>query len=307
MIRFRNRFSTFVIVIISLLWPAVSTASTACNHPTLRRHTVIDIIDTRTLRLDDGTQLRLAGILGPTPYDSPSTPAPWPPETAAQAALAAHALGHNVSVSLERNGRDRYGRYVGQIFLGQKSSDQNSRADTRWLQAMLVRAGHARVLLTPEMDPICAKILLTAEAKAAAAQRGLWQLALYNPKRAEDIWQLLRLRSTYQIIEGVIARVSVGRSAIYLNFGRNWKRDFTVRLSRFMVKRAGISPAAARQLKNKSVRVRGWIEKRNGPLIRVWRAEQVELLDLGPLGQATRHDPPRFLGERSANRKTVRE
>lgn len=302
-----RRSSVLTIIIISMLWPALSLASARCTLPTMRTHTIIGIVDTRTLTLDDGTQLRLAAILGPTPYDSPSAPEIWPPEAAANKALATHVLGRNVAVALERAGRDRYGRYVGQVLFTATAGDAAAQIGKRWLQGILVRTGHARVTLTPEIDAACAKRLLHAEAQAEAAQRGLWQLALYKPKRAEDTRQLIRFRSTYQIVEGVVARVVIRRSAVYLNFGHDWKRDFTVKLNRSMLKRAGIDAAYVRRLNKRPVRIRGWIERRNGPLITIWRPEQIELLGLRRTGQTVRHDPPQLLTGLNDNKQSTRQ
>ncbi|MGI9480428.1 MAG: thermonuclease family protein [Hyphomicrobiaceae bacterium] len=297
MIRILNHLSILAGIIISLLWSAASLAATRCTLPTTRTHTVIGITDARTLKLDNGEQLRLAAILAPTAYDSPAAPAIWPPETAARQALLARVLGRNIAVALERRGRDRYGRTIGQVLLEGTDGNADEQIDHRWLQAMTIHAGHARVTLPPQIDAACAQLLLAVEAQAEAGRRGLWRLAAYKPRRAEDTVQLIRYRSTYQIVEGVVARVSVRRSAIYLNFGRDWKRDFTAKLSRTMLRRAGIDHATVQRLGKRPVRIRGWIEKRNGPLTTIWRTEQIELLVLTPTGQTVRHDPPRLLSQ----------
>jgi len=42
------------------------------------------------------------------------------------------------------------------------------------------------------------------------------------------------------------------------------------------------------------VRIRGWIERRGGPLITVWRLEQIELLARHAGAALERHAPPRL-------------
>ena len=148
-------------------------------------------------------------------------------------------------------------------------------------------------------------LLLRLEAEATAAQRGLWRLALYKAKRANEPGQLLRYRSTFQIVEGVVARVAPGRSAVYLNFGSNWKRDFTAKFGRPALRRANISLNALKRLTNRTVRIRGWIEKRNGPLITVWRPEQIELLSQAAIGDARRLVPPRLLMDLRLDHRTL--
>lgn len=304
--RILNLLSVLTAIIISLLCPVSSIAATRCAFPTTRVHTVIGIVDTRTLRLDNGTQLRLAALLGPASYDSPSAPVNWPPEHAAMKTLAARVLGQDVAVALERSNSDRHQRYIGQVLFREPARGADVPIVDRWLQATMVNSGHARVALTPEIDRACAQILLATEAEAEAAQRGLWRLALYKPKRAEDTRQLRRYRSTYQIVEGVVARVSQRRSAVYLNFGRDWKRDFTAKLSRIMLKRAGLTAPDIRRLHKQAVRIRGWIEKRNGPLITVWRPEQIEIVRIGRTGLTIRHSPPRLLADMKSNNRKKR-
>jgi hypothetical protein len=149
--------------------------------------------------------------------------------------------------------------------------------------------------LTPEIEPACAELLLALESSAESAGRGLWQQALYRPHRAEDTAELLRYRSTYQIVEGVISRVAPRRSAVYLNFGSDWKRDFTAKLPKSTLARTTIGAKDIKKLVKLPVRIRGWIERRNGPLITIWRLEQVELLALTPSGRTIRRHPPRLL------------
>ena len=69
----------------------------------------------------------------------------------------------------------------------------------------------------------------------------------------------------------------------------------------FSIRQRNISFTALKRLKDRSVRIRGWIERRNGPLITVWRPEQVELLRRTSTGDVVRFNPPRLLmGTRTA-------
>ena len=240
---------------------------------------------------------RLASILTPTPYDIPAADPSnvWPPAVAAQAFIIAQSLHHSISISLERTGRDRYDRRVGHALVVAEQPAKTIDVPTpQWLQAKLVQASHARVALTPETDASCARDLFALEAEAEAAGRGLWQQAAYQPKRAEDIDQLLRYRSSYQIVEGVVHRVAVLKYAVYLNFGPDWKRDFSAQFNIAMLKRFKIQPASLKALKNSPLRIRGWIERRNGPMMTIWRIEQIEHLTLTVAGKTKRSAPPQL-------------
>jgi hypothetical protein len=65
-----------------------------------------------------------------------------------------------------------------------------------------------------------------------------------------------------------VAAVGGGAARTYLNFGQDWHTDFTVEIERkdkAAFASAGIDLGA---LAAKRIRVRGWIEWRNGPMIR---------------------------------------
>jgi hypothetical protein len=75
--------------------------------------------------------------------------------------------------------------------------------------------------------PPCARRLLTLEAGAEKHNRGLWREALYQPKPAGNPRALLRLRSTFRVVTGRVHEVAVQKSTVYLNFAKDWQRDFT--------------------------------------------------------------------------------
>jgi micrococcal nuclease len=291
--------SPLTVAVLVATWFACPTTQ-ACQLPTIFAHSVTGITDARTLKLDDGSELRLMSILPATSYDSPAAPKLWPPGAAALAGQTQLSLYHNVDISLERTALNRYGRRTGHALLVKSSGPPGRRPpgapiEQRWLQALMVQAGDAPVALSPETDIACAKLLLNLEAQAQLARRGLWSQALYQTQRVEDTRQLLNYRSTYQIVEGTASRVFVSKSEIYLNFGTSWKRDFTAKIGRAVLKRTHTEPNQLKHLTNRAVCIPGWIEKRNGPMIAIWRLEQIELLLLRKNGNTQRHTPPMLL------------
>ena len=75
--------------------------------------------------------------------------------------------------------------------------------------------------------------------------------------------------------------VSVRESAgtIYMNFGRRWSQALTVTISKRderVFAAAGVEP---KKLEYRRVRVRGWVEERNGPRIEATRPEQIEIAE----------------------------
>ena len=71
---------------------------------------------------------------------------------------------------------------------------------------------------------------------------------------------------------------AVVRGRAYLNFGPDWKGDFTVSVEprhRRLFDAEGIDIEA---LEDRRIRVRGWVESWNGPLIEVTHPKQIEVL-----------------------------
>jgi len=69
------------------------------------------------------------------------------------------------------------------------------------------------------------------------------------------------------------------RGQIYLNFGADYKTDFTIAIAKRNRKRfekAGLDPLS---LEGATVRVRGWIELSNGPMVWLDHPERLEVLN----------------------------
>ncbi len=80
------------------------------------------------------------------------------------------------------------------------------------------------------------------------------------------------------VVEGKVLSVRQAGATTYLNFGRNWTRDFAVTISRRMVPALEAAGIALKSLENRRIRIGGWVEARGGPRIEVLRVGQIELL-----------------------------
>jgi micrococcal nuclease len=144
-----------------------------------------------------------------------------------------------------------------------------------WLQADLIEGGFARAYSRSDTRR-CAPALLRHEAAARTAKRGIWANAFYRVRKPEELGADI---GTFQLVEGKVASVRIGRERAYLNFGPDYRTDFTITISARVNKRLakeGIDPAS---WNGKTVRVRGWLSLLNGPEIELTHAEQIELLD----------------------------
>ena len=90
--------------------------------------------------------------------------------------------------------------------------------------------------------------------------------------------ELAALRGTFHLGRGRVLKAARVMGRVYLNFGDDWRQDFTVTVdsrARRMFKKAGVDPLA---FKGREVRVRGWLKKWNGPMIDATHPEQIEVL-----------------------------
>ncbi len=236
---------------------------------------VTEIQEGETLILEDGRTVRPAGILGPKrARGGPASEA----RAEMEKALSDLTLGKKVTLRLGERKRDRYGRLLAQITL---SRDHES----IWLQERLIAEGLTRVLSFPE-SRLCTAELLAKEEEARKAQKGLWKTGFFAIRSAEAEDLLSRLAQSYEIVEGEVRSVADIKGRTYVNFGDNWRKDFTAFISPQTAKLFGGAPAAgpmtsfdAAALKGKRIRVRGWLKNFNGPSITVTHPEQIEILE----------------------------
>jgi len=208
--------------------------------------------------------LRLANVRAPArPLGHPKSRG-WP--LAAQAREALRRLVQGADVVLARDGprMDRHGRTLAQVF----------RADGTWVQVALLRRGLARVDGFPGTPEVTAA-LLAAEAEARRAGRGLWAHPGYRVRTHREAHDAV---GSFQLVRGRVRDVAVVRGRAYLNFGRDWREDFTVTLAPRARRRFESAGIDVESYEGRVVRVRGWIESYNGPMIEVTHPEQIEVL-----------------------------
>jgi len=212
------------------------------------------------LALSSGQTLRLEGLLWPTNVEG--APRRLLSQTAA---LLRDMTRGALTLRLQFPKLDRYGRLRAQAFSG----------DGRWLQREMLLRGLARVSLSPDRRE-CAAELHAAEMKARAAHAGLWAIAVYRVRDPASLrWQDL---GSFQIVEGRVLSAKVTGGRAYLNFGRDWRTDFTATISPEDMKTFRHATVDPYRYAGKSVRVRGYVERMNGFEIEVPSPEAIEIL-----------------------------
>jgi len=122
-------------------------------------------------------------------------------------------------------------------------------------------------------------MLLGAENRARAAKRGLWADPNFAPLSAEDLAGLAAVRGRFALVEGKVLSVRESGATIYVNFGRRWTRDFTVTILRRLQRSFAAAGVEPKSLTGRRIRVRGFVERRGGPIIAAEVPEQIELLN----------------------------
>ncbi|MDO8875174.1 MAG: thermonuclease family protein [Pseudolabrys sp.] len=228
--------------------------SAPCALPGTSSGTVSAVRDGRTLQLADGRDVRLAFIEG---------------ADRGAGALRTLVDGRTLRLDHASPGTDRYGRLV--AFATLPGAAQS-------VQETLLAQGEALVSARIG-SKTCAEALLAAERAARTAGRGRWADPNFAPLSSENLPGLDAARGRFALVEGRVLSVRESGATIYMNFGRRWTRDFTVTL---LKRRQGTFAAAGldvKELEGRRVRVRGWIERRGGPIIDAAAPEQIELVD----------------------------
>ena len=243
-------------VVLAAIAPVVTgpaLAASACSLTAQGEGRVSAILDARTFRMDDGREVRLAGIETAT-------------TTNGAAALGALVAGRNVALRGDTDAPDRYGRQPAFVFVDQATAS---------VQSQLLAQGDALVS-SNVADKACAADLAAAEAAARRARRGIWadSAAIKNAESPGDI--LVRI-GQFTVVEGKVLSVRQAGAITYINFGRRWTRDFAVTISKRVLPAFEAAGISLKSLENKRIRVRGWIEVRGGPRIEALQAGQIEM------------------------------
>jgi endonuclease YncB( thermonuclease family) len=244
------------IVAALLLLSTGAQADADCAFEPQGEGRVVAVIDGRSFRLDDGREIRLAGI------ERTGTDA-----ARGRAALSAVIGGRDVTLHGEDDAPDRYGRQPAFVFAtGSETS----------VQSEMLRRGEA-LASVDVTDRDCAAALAAAEGVARQAKKGVWA----DPaviKNAESAGDILAGMGRFLVVEGKVLSVRQVGATTYLNFGRNWTRDFAATISRRTMPAFESAGIGAKSLENRRIRVRGYIWSRGGPRIELLRVGQVEVL-----------------------------
>ncbi|MCD6583609.1 MAG: thermonuclease family protein [Candidatus Omnitrophica bacterium] len=226
---------------------------------------VVEVIDGDTVRLENGKVLRYIGI--DTPEVRQNEGRRWvfnPQPFALEAKEFNRSLveGKRVRVEFDVEKKDRYGRLLGYVFL-----------DGVFINAKLLEEGYA-VIYTRPPNVKYVDLFISLQKKARQNRKGLW--GSYEVVSAEDAHKFI---GEIRTVKGKVRNTYQSQKCIFLNFGEDWRKDFTVVIfkdSWKYFKEKGIDPLTF--YKGKIVEVTGKIREYNGPEIIVSIPYQIRII-----------------------------
>lgn len=217
---------------------------------------VAAVVAADEIRLADGRSLRLAGIQAQAGEAG----------RAAAEALAGWIAGQPLVLEPASPPLDRHGRLRAQA----------RTAGGRWLQGELVGRGLALAAPAPDVPAPVLADLLALERAVRAAKRGLWAAGRHGPLPAE---RAAAGMGDYVLVTGRVLSVAPAQSFVYLNFGDDWRRDFTVRATKARARSFAREGLDLARLAGRNLLVRGWLFAANGPMIELVHPAQIEVAE----------------------------
>ncbi len=250
---------------------SVSAAASACQDLTMAQGgQVVQVTDGDTIVLNDGRIIRMIGTqapklaLGREDFDT------WPQAEQSKQALADLVLGKDVQLGFGGEREDRHGRVLAHVMVQTPDG-------TLWAQQAMVAAGLARVYSFPD-NRKCLDLLFAAEGRARVSGLGIWSDPYYSVRLADQPAALLARVGHYELVEGRILKAENRGGRVYFNFGRSWKQDFTAVMEAPALRLFVADGRDPLVLEGALVRIRGWVDDRDGPRIEITHPEQIEVL-----------------------------
>jgi hypothetical protein len=261
----------------ALIWtfsavaPAAAGAGPCDAGPWISIETA-SVADARTIVLGDGRGIRLAGLesLAALARDLETADAM---DKRLASRMMQWLAARPLRICILPGKPDRHGRRAALVL-----------TSGELLQERLLDAGLA--VFMPETFPgttigddagiACARQLLAVEAAARLARRGGWSepgiiVAAARPDALSTQF------GHFVIFQGIVHSVGTRRDRTYIDFGSNWRSDVTVEIAAAKRKSFG-GEVVLEDLAGKSVRVRGFLEEKAGPMVAARHPAQIEVL-----------------------------
>ena len=226
---------------------------------------VKEIINGKSFILNTGDKVRLASIQVPNVqeidtaghYGRPGEPM----GEEAKKALAGLLANSKIRIDYNPGKRDRHERLLGQVY-----DDKGN-----WIQGQMLAQGYAMVYSFNDDAPEIIQKMLVEERKAITAKSGLWSHPYFRIISPLETAQYI---NRFKLVEGKVISVNRSHDNIYLNFSEQWRGNFAVFISH--KNRNAFDYVKLQVLVGQKIRVRGWINYHNAPMITITHSEQIE-------------------------------
>jgi endonuclease YncB( thermonuclease family) len=262
--RFRIKKAPLTLTLIVLIALAASAAGVISFMRAPETGLVVSkVFDGDSIVLSDGREIRYIGI------DAPETGGNRPAEYGGKEAADLNerlAAEKEIRLEFDVEAKDHYGRTLAYVYVG----------DTM-INRELVAAGVApAVSYPPNLRHV--KELSAAMDEARRARRGLWADTGRWMVDANEAGDYIGESKT---VVGRVLSTGVVRAGIFLNFGSDFKTDFTAFIPTQYLTLYFMTAVADPTLayRGRVIEVTGTINERNGPTIRVTHPDQIYIRD----------------------------
>jgi len=200
--------------------------------------TVANVVDGDTIILTDKIKIRLIGVNTPEVGKFPKQPEPYALD-AKRFVESKLLINRKIFLKYGKQKKDRYKRRLAHVFLENGNN----------LNALLINKGLAAAIVVPPNN-ILANCYFDLEHGARIKKLNMWSHKAYKYKYAE---KLTTKMTGFKFIKGKVIRVGKSRGSVWLQMAKK----FTVRVRKKDFKQ--FENLKFEQLKNKLIKVRGWI------------------------------------------------
>jgi len=211
-----------------------------CDSDRIDQYAIVShVYDGDTVKLVNGTKIRLIGIN--TPEMNYKTGSPEPFAQKAKRFLRQQVLNKKIGLRFGSDKKDRYGRRLAHIFYNQRNIQQ----------ALLKRGLAAHITIPPNLWGL--SCYESAEYEARRKKNGLWRS--YH-KRIINSEHIKPSQTGFQFVKGTIKEIRENRHAIWLKLSNKVSLRINKKDLRYF------SELNIEQLIGKKVVARGWVNFR---------------------------------------------
>ena len=272
-----------VIGCVTFVWLSISIFQTAvladellkpneCSYENATSTKIINIDDRGVLFLEDERRLKLADLFFPLNKETGALS----PQTLSQ--IRQMIAGQETRI-LTSGPMDRYGREPAFLFI------KKGNEAPHLVQEKLIRSQAAVYMPDPQLrktfashcdfDRIRAELIEMTPKEPTLGSGRPAGIASILSANSQQLWGL---EGEFVIVRGIVREVRRTRRGISINFGDDWKNDFTAYFSPLVSKTFENSVNLNSNLTGQQVQLRGFLDLYYGPSMRIDHLTQMEML-----------------------------